>query len=51
MLTAATPTSHPARKAGPLTFARAEKSTRMTAMIGSGLMATPMANGSTSLIA
>ena len=51
MLTAATPTSHPARKADPFTFARAEKSTRMTAMIGSGLMATPMANGSTSLIA
>ena len=50
-LTAATPTNQPPRNAGPLTLARAENRTRMTAMIGIGLMATPIANGRTSLIA
>ena len=50
-LTTATPSTQPARKAGPLTRARAENSTRITAMMGSGLMATPMAYGSTTPIA
>ncbi len=42
--------THPARNAGPFTFARFEKRIRMIAMIGIGLMAMPIANGSTSLM-
>ena len=51
VLTIATPTTHPRRKTGPFTRARAENSTRITAMIPAGLIATPIANGRTSLIA
>ena len=49
-LTTARATAHPMRNIGPFTLARLEKSIRITAMIGTGLMATPMANGSTSAI-
>ena len=35
--------THPTRKAGPLVFAFLLKRMRMTAMMGTGLMATPMA--------
>jgi len=45
------PATHPIRKTGPFTRARAEKRMRMTAMIGIGTIATPIANGSTSAIA
>jgi hypothetical protein len=45
------PPDHPARKASPFTLARGVNNTRMTAMIGTGLMAIPIANGSTWLIA
>src|SRR4030088_603483 len=47
----ATPTIQPSANSGPLTRARAEKRTRITAMIGTGLIATPIANGRTSLMA
>src|SRR5580704_8361003 len=50
VLTAATASTQPTRKASPFTLARREKSIRITAMIGTGLMATPMANVRTSLI-
>ncbi len=50
VLTAASATTHPRRNAGPFTLARAENSMRMTAMIGTGLIATAMANVRTSLI-
>ena len=43
--TASRPTTQPPRKAGPLALARAEKSIRMTAMMGTGLIATATANG------
>jgi len=43
--TTPTPTSQPSRKAGPFDFARAEKSIRITAIIGTGLSATPRASG------
>jgi len=39
------PISQPSRNAGPFDLARAEKSIRMTAMIGTGLSATPIARG------
>ena len=51
VLKIATPTTHPRRKTGPFTRARAENSTRITAMTPAGLIATPIANGRTSLIA
>ncbi len=50
MLTAARATTQPTRKAGPFTRARCENSIRITAMIGTGLIATPMANVRISLI-
>ncbi len=49
-LTTARATAQPMRNIGPFTLARLENSIRITAMIGTGLMATPMANGSTSAI-
>src|SRR5437763_8032154 len=49
--TRATPASHPAVKTNPLTRALAESRTRITAMMDNGLVATPIANGMTSLIA
>src|SRR5512132_1269664 len=51
VLTRATPTTHPAVKTSPLTRALAENRTRITAMMDTGLIATPIANGRTSLIA
>ena len=51
VLTRATPTSHPAVKTSPFTRALADNSTRITAMMDNGLIATPIANGMTSLIA
>ena len=50
MQTAVSPTTQPSRKTGAFTRARSEKSTRTTAMIGSGLMATPTAKTMTSLM-
>src|SRR3954454_24238688 len=50
MLTAASATTHPIRNAGPFTRARREKSIRMTAMIGTGLRATPTAKVRISLM-
>ena len=49
-LTTARATAQPMRNIGPFTLARLENSIRITAMIGTGLMATPTANGSTSAI-
>ena len=43
--------TQPNKKTGPLTLARREKSMRITAMIGTGLMATPTAKVSTALMA
>src|SRR5215204_5068649 len=51
LLTMAMPRTQPARNARLFTRALAENSTRITAMMGTGLMAAPMANGSTSLMA
>ena len=45
------PSIQPSVKAGPLERALAEKSIRMTAMIGIGLIATPTAAGRMSAIA
>ena len=42
--------TQPARNTGPFTLARPENSIKITAMIGTGLIATPTANVSTSLI-
>ena len=42
--------TQPARNIGPFTVARPENSIKITAMIGTGLIATPTANVSTSLI-
>jgi hypothetical protein len=50
VLTAASATTQPTRKAGPFTRARAENSIRITAMIGIGLIATAMAKVRTSLM-
>ena len=50
VLTAARPITHPARNDGPFALARSENRIRMMAMIGTGLMAMPTANGRTSLI-
>src|SRR6266496_3831300 len=47
----ATQTIQPSANTGPFTRARVENRTRITAMIGTGLIATPIANGRTSLIA
>ena len=49
-LTTARATAQPMRNIGPFTLARLENSIRITAMIGTGLMATPTAKGSTSAI-
>jgi hypothetical protein len=45
--TIARPTTQPTRKAGPFVRARGVTSIRITAMIGTGLIATPIASGST----
>lgn len=45
------PDDPPAKDAGPFTLARLENSIRIIAMIGIGTIATPTANGRTSLIA
>src|SRR5688572_18354676 len=50
-VTTTRPRTQPMRKAGPLVLALGEKSIRMTAMIGNGLNATPIAAGKTSPIA
>ena len=42
---ASQPTSQPTMKAGPFTLARRETSIKITAMIGTGLIATPTASG------
>jgi hypothetical protein len=49
--TTARPVSQPTTKAGPLTRARGVTSIRITAMIGTGLSATPTAKGRISPIA
>ena len=49
--TTASATTQPNRKSGPFTVARRENSITITAMIGTGLIATPNASGSTSPIA
>ena len=49
-LTTASATAQPSANIGPLTLARLENSMRITAMIGTGLMATPMAKGRTAAI-
>ena len=49
--TTPSPRTQPSRNAGPFVLARSENSIRMTAMIGIGLIATPTAYGSTSLMA
>ena len=49
-LTTAGATTQPNRNNGPFTLARLENSIRITAMIGTGLIATPIANVSISLI-
>ena len=49
-LTGARATIHPTMNSGPLIRARWEKSIRMTAMIGTGLIATPTANPRTVLV-
>ena len=49
-LTTASAMTQPARNIGPFTVARPENSIKITAMIGTGLIATPIANVSTSLI-
>ncbi len=46
-----TPTTQPARNDALFAPARADKSIKMIAMIGIGLIATPIANGRTSPIA
>ena len=46
--TVAIPATQPPRNAGPFCRASAENSMRMTAMMGTGLMAIPIANGRTS---
>src|SRR6266540_2476109 len=51
VLTSPTPMTHPAVKTSPLTRALTENRTRITAMMDNGLIATPIANGMTSLIA
>ena len=43
VLTIPSASTQPSRKIGPLTFARLENSIRITAMIGTGLIATPIA--------
>ena len=50
-LTITSPATHPRAKAGPLVFAFGVPSIKITAMIGSGLSATPTADGSRSPIA
>ncbi len=50
-LTTISPMTHPTANAGPLERAFGVPSMRMTAMIGTGLMATPTADGSRSPIA
>ena len=50
-LTRTSPITHPAAKAGPLERARGVPSIRITAMIGTGLNATPIADGRRSPIA
>ncbi len=50
-LTTTRPTTHPSPNAGPLVRARGVPSIRMTAMIGTGLRATPTADGSRSPMA
>ena len=50
-LTATSPPTHPIANAGPLVRALGVPSMRMTAMIGTGLSATPTADGSRSPIA
>ena len=49
--TRASPTTHPARNAGPLARPLGVASISTTAMIGTGLSATPMPNDSTCPIA
>ena len=49
-LTAPSASTQPSRNIGPFTRARAENSIRITAMIGTGLIATPTAKVSTSLM-
>lgn len=49
-LTIAKASTQPSRNSGPFTRARWENSIRITAMIGTGLIATPTANVRTSLI-
>ena len=50
-LTTTRPSTQPMAKAGPFERAFGVPSMRMTAMIGTGLSATPIANGSRSPIA
>jgi hypothetical protein len=50
-VTAVRPMIQPARNVGPFCRARSLKSMRITPMMGTGLMATPMAKGSTSPMA
>jgi hypothetical protein len=50
-LTTTRPTIHPRPKAGPVVRARGVPSIRITAMIGTGLSATPIGSGRTSPIA
>jgi hypothetical protein len=50
LLTTPRASIQPARNIGPFTFARPENSIRITAMIGTGLIATPIAKVRTWLI-
>jgi hypothetical protein len=50
-LTTTKPTTHPTAKAGPFEWARGVPSMRITATIGTGLTATPTAEGSRSPMA
>ena len=47
-VTSTMPTSQPIRKAVPVAAGRRDSSIRITAMIGIGLIATPIASGSKS---